>query len=61
MAKRGKREWMKIVIEIEKQKYERIIKRYETFPKEMKEWGLEAIKNGKPLHPQYNSKICKRK
>lgn len=51
---------MRIVIDIEKKKYENIIKNFETFPKEMKEWGLEEIKNGKPLHPPYNSKIYKK-
>lgn len=55
-----KRVVIKIVIDIEKKKYENIIKNFETFPKEMKEWGLEEIKNGKPLHPPYNSKICKK-
>lgn len=41
---------MKIVIDIPDEKYE-VIKSvsYYTFPKEMKEWGLEAIRNGTPL------------
>ena len=37
---------MKIIIDIPKEKYEVIKMRYYTFPAEMKEWGLEAIRNG---------------
>ncbi len=40
---------MKIVIEIQEDKYKRIVEKYDTFPAEMKEWGLNAIKNGTPL------------
>ena len=41
---------MRIVIDIPKEKYD-VIKSdlYSTFPAEMKEWGLEAIRNGTPL------------
>lgn len=41
---------MKLVIDIPDEKYE-VIKSvsYYTFPKEMKEWGLEVIRNGTPL------------
>ena len=52
---------MKWVIDIDEKKLSNIKKNFETFPKEMKEWGLAEIKNGKPLHPPYNSKICKGK
>ena len=34
---------MKLVIDIDKKKYKRIIKNFKTFPKEMKEWGLEEV------------------
>lgn len=44
---------MKLVIEIDDKIYKEIIKKYNTFPKQMKEYGLSAIKNGKPLHPEY--------
>lgn len=41
---------MLIVIDIDKEKYD-VIKSdlYSTFPAEMKEWGLEAIRNGIPM------------
>ena len=41
---------MQIVIDIDEEKYD-VIKSdlYNTFPAEMKEWGLEAIRNGTPL------------
>ena len=47
---------MKIVIRIPKEKYKAITDMYETFPKEMKEWGLEAIKNGTPL-PEHHGRL----
>ena len=40
---------MQIVIELPEDKFKAIIEKYDTFPKEMKEWGLDAIKNGTPL------------
>lgn len=40
---------MQIVIEIPEDKYKAIVEKYDTFPREMKEWGLDAIKNGTPL------------
>ena len=44
---------MQIVIDIPKEKYD-VIKSslYNTFPVEMKEWGLEAIRNGTPLEEE---------
>lgn len=41
---------VELVIKISKEKYD-IIKSdlYCTFPAEMKEWGLDAIRNGTPL------------
>lgn len=46
--KRGVR--MKVIVDIPDEKY-KVIKSetYYTFPKEMKEWGLEAIRNGTQL------------
>ncbi len=43
---------MQIVIDIPEEKYD-VIKSdlYNTFSTEMKEWGLEAIRNGAPLTP----------
>lgn len=42
---------MQIVIDIPEEKYNAIQSDlYNTFPAEMKEWGLEAIRNGTPLH-----------
>lgn len=40
---------MKLMIEIEKEDFETIVSKYDTFPIEMKRWGLEAIRNGTPL------------
>ena len=40
---------MQIVIDIPQEKYDAIKSNYNTFPAEMKEWGLEAIRNGAPL------------
>lgn len=44
---------MQIVIDIPKEKYD-VIKSslYNTFPAEMKEWGLGAIRNGTPLEEE---------
>lgn len=44
---------MQIVIDICDEKYD-VIKSdlYNTFPAEMKAWGLEAIRNGTPLTPK---------
>ena len=41
---------IELVIKIDEEKYD-VIKSdlYNTFPAEMKEWGLEALKNGTPL------------
>ena len=41
---------MKVVIDISDEKYS-VIKSelYNTFPAELKEWGLEAIRKGTPL------------
>lgn len=40
---------IELVIKIPEEKYKAITEMYETFPKDMKDWGLEAIKNGTPL------------
>ena len=40
---------MQIVIEINDNKYNSIMTKYDTFPLEMKKWGLEAIHDGTPL------------
>lgn len=48
---------MKIVIEISEDKYKRIVEKYDTFPVEMKEWGLNAIKNGTPLPKEHGRLI----
>ena len=40
---------MQIVIDIPEQQYYTIQNLYDTFPAEMKQWGLGAIKNGTPL------------
>jgi hypothetical protein len=41
---------MQVVIDIPEEQYNTIKSNlYDTFPAEMKEWGLEAIKNGTPL------------
>jgi hypothetical protein len=41
---------MQIVIDIPKEQYNMIKSdSYNTFPAEMKKWGLEAIRNGVPL------------
>ena len=40
---------MQIIIEIPDDKYNKIIDNYDTFPSEMRSWGLEAIKHGVPL------------
>ena len=40
---------MKLVIDIPEEKYNAIKSKYNTFPAEMKEWGLEASKTGTPL------------
>jgi hypothetical protein len=37
------------LIDIDEDVYKSICDKYATFPKEMKEWGLEAIKNSIPL------------
>lgn len=47
---------MELVIKIPREKYKAITEMYETFPKDMKEWGLEAIKNGTPL-PEYHGRL----
>lgn len=51
---------MQIVIDIPKEKYKTICEMYGTFPKEMKDWGLEAIKNGTPLN-EIRAEIAKYK
>ena len=40
---------IELVIKISEDNYKSIIEKYDTFPKQMKEWGLSAIKNGIPL------------
>ena len=41
---------VELVIKISKEKYDAIKSNlYNTFPAEMKEWGLEAIRSGAPL------------
>lgn len=40
---------MKLLIDIDEDKYKSIVEMYDTFTAEMKEWGLEVIRNGKPL------------
>jgi hypothetical protein len=40
---------MQIVIDIPKEQYDVIQNNFNTFSAEMKEWGLEAIRNGTPL------------
>lgn len=41
---------MRLIIDIPEEKYDAIKSElYRTFPAEMKEWGLEAIRNGTPL------------
>lgn len=35
-----------LVIRLPKDKYAEIMNKYDTFSAEMKEWGLDAIKNG---------------
>ena len=40
---------MKLIIDIPEDVYKPICNKYGTFPREMKEWGLEAIKNGTPI------------
>ena len=41
---------IELVIKIPKEQYNAIKSNlYNTFPAEMKEWGLEAIRNGTPL------------
>ena len=37
------------MIRLSEDKYDAIIKMYGTFPVEMREWGLSAIKNGDKL------------
>lgn len=37
---------IELVIKISEEKYDAIKSKYNTFPAEMKEWGLEAINNG---------------
>ena len=50
---------MQIVIEIPEDKYKRIVEKYDTFPVEMKEWGLDSIKNGTPIQPEEDNVITK--
>ena len=40
---------MKLIIDIDEDTYKSIIEKYGTFPREWKEWGLEAIRKGIPL------------
>lgn len=42
-------EMVEVVIKMPKEKYDSICSMYGTFPAEMKEWGLEYIKNGTVL------------
>lgn len=40
---------VELVVKISEEKYNVIKNKYNTFPAEMKEWGLEVIKNGVSL------------
>ena len=40
---------VELVIRLPEDKYDAIVKMYGTFPVEMREWGLSAIKNGDKL------------
>ena len=53
---------MQVVISIPKEKYD-VIKSdlYNTFPNEMKEWGLEAIRTGTPLPKGHGDLIDRKK
>ena len=47
---------IELVIKIPKEQYNAIKSNlYNTFPAEMKEWGLEAIRNGTPLPKGHGS------
>jgi len=52
---------IELVIKISKEKYD-VLKSdlYNTFPAEMKEWGLEAIRNGTPLPKGHGDLIDKK-
>lgn len=41
---------MKLLIDIDEERYNRIIEHYDTFSISMKYWGVEAIKEGQPIH-----------
>lgn len=47
---------IKVLIDIPEEVYKAICDKYGTFPREMKEWGLEAIKNGIPVYD--NATVC---
>ncbi len=48
---------IKVVIKIDESKFEALKSElYNTFPKEMKEWGLEVIRNGTPLCKELEEK-----
>ncbi|MBR3515407.1 MAG: hypothetical protein IKM88_00945 [Lachnospiraceae bacterium] len=50
-------EMIEVVIKMPKEKYDSICNMYGTFPTEMKEWGLEYIKNGTVL-PEGHGRIA---
>ena len=40
---------MQILIDIDKERYNEIVNHYDTFPKQMRDYGVEAIRNGTVL------------
>ena len=42
---------MQIAIDIDKERYNEIVNHYDTFPKQMRDYGVEAIRNGTVLEP----------
>lgn len=46
---------MKLLIDIDEDRYNRIIEHFDTFSVAMKYWGVEAIKNGKRLPIGYEN------
>ena len=42
---------MQILIDIDKERYNEIVNHYDTFPKQMRDYGVEAIRNGTVLEP----------
>lgn len=50
-------EMVNLVIKMPKEKYDSICSMYGTFPAEMKEWGLDYIKDGTPLPKGYGDLV----